>query len=345
MSNVECRMECGMWNVECGMWNVECGMWNVECGMWNVEYEGCPASNLLMSVLMAGHTTHTVKMCNLPTKSPLSAPLTFFILTALEGADTLDTRMWNVECEGCPASSLLMSVLMAGHTLHTVTMCNLPTKRPLTAPLTFFTLTALEGADTRHSNARTHVGLRGCNIATTLVSVLMAGHTIHTAENKLHSHHSQFYSCYFPCSMEPILFSVCGVAPRRGRWNGMPGRWSLLSGTRCMWHVALMWNVACGMWHVACGMCHVPCDLSSTHILYSVPRAACSAFRVRGSGRPTRGTSLGEEQVSRIVSCGATLCCSQYLFDVQPLEQISQFRVTTGKAHKRNTQIIHTLLL
>ena len=44
------------WKVE---WNVG-GMWKVGCGMWNVACEGCPASSFLMSVLIAGHTIHTV---------------------------------------------------------------------------------------------------------------------------------------------------------------------------------------------------------------------------------------------------------------------------------------------
>ena len=39
--------------------SVECGSRMLN-GMWNVECEGCPASNLLMSVLMAGHTPHTM---------------------------------------------------------------------------------------------------------------------------------------------------------------------------------------------------------------------------------------------------------------------------------------------
>ena len=81
MWNVTCGMwsvACGMWRVACGMWKVvsrmwnvecrmskvecrmECGMWNVACGMWHVKAVQPPACSLLMSVVIAGYTTHTV---------------------------------------------------------------------------------------------------------------------------------------------------------------------------------------------------------------------------------------------------------------------------------------------
>ena len=89
---------------------------------------------------------------------------------------------------------------------------------------------------------------------TTLLSVLMAGHAIHTAENVLHSHHSQFYSHSLPCSMAPILCSVWA--------HGVEGGMDNVGG---------IWKVGCGMWHVERGMWHVECEgCPASNLLMSV---------------------------------------------------------------------------
>ena len=141
-----------------------------------------------------------------------------------------------------PASSFLMSVVIAGHTLHTAKNLH---------PSYHSQLHSCSIPSRRWNKPRWRLQMQSCNDPGVCSNGWARNeYCAYIVENVLPSHHSQFYSCSLPCSMEPILCSV-SVAPHSGRWNGM----SVESGK---WHAAFrMWHVACDILTGECGMWNV----------------------------------------------------------------------------------------
>ena len=166
--HVACGMfhvACKMWHVACGMWHVACGMRHVTCGKWKVE---------------AGRWN--VLMWN---------------------------GMWNVECGmlyvKAPASSFLMSVVIAGHTLHTAKNLH---------PSYHSQLHSCSIPSRRWNKPRWRLQMQSCNDPGVCSNGWARNeYCAYIVENVLPSHHSQFYSHSLPCSMAPILCSIHRV------WN------------------------------------------------------------------------------------------------------------------------------
>ena len=208
---------CGMWNVACGMRNVACDIRHVACGKWSVEggmsNDECRMSNDEWNVACGMWHVKAVHR-----------------LSSLQFSDVCSHR-WthNAYCEQC-ARFLPLTALHV---------------------LTFFTLTALEGADTRPP---THTRAVAVAISPNDPAVCPNGWTRNSYCGE--------YASFPPLTvlfMFSTLFhgnhSVFRVWAHGGRRNGM-----LVESGKC--HVESgMWQVEFGVWQVECAMLNGECGM------------------------------------------------------------------------------------